>query len=297
MRVLVTGAAGFLAAAIVERLLARGAEVKLVDVRADPTLLVRRLGEQARALPFLAGDVADPAAVLSAAEGIDVIVHLAGLLTPACAADPIRGAIVNVGGTLAVFEAARALGHAQVIYTSSASVFGRTDGTTPFPETLYGAWKLANEGAARAYAIDHGLASIGFRPYVVYGYGRETGVSAGPSLACRAAALGEAYVIPFTGGAGLVHLDDVAEAYARAVFTARQGASLVSLNGVTATVHDIVAAIRKVVPDARIRAEGPALPVVAHIEPHCTDVAFADFPVTGLEEGIARTIAAYRTSR
>lgn len=294
MRILVTGAAGFLAAAIVNRLMDRGADVVLFDIREDRTLLKRLAGARSDAAPFRVGDIADPAAVRRAAEGTDLIVHLAGLLTPACAADPIRGAMVNVIGTLAVFEAATALGHAQVIYTSSASVMGRDDGVTPHPATHYGAYKLANEGAARSYHADRGVASIGFRPYVVYGVGRETGVSAGPSLACRAAARGEPYTIPFTGLAGLVHVDDVAEAYATAAFSAREGAHVVGLAGVTASTDDVIAAIRRVAPGARIDAAGPTLPIVGHVEPYATDPLFRDWPVTPLEEGVRRTVEAYR---
>jgi UDP-glucose 4-epimerase len=51
---------------------------------------------------------------------------------------------------------------------------------------------------------------------VVYGSGRETGVSAGPSLACRAAARGETYVIPFTGASGFIYVDDVTAAFEQA---------------------------------------------------------------------------------
>ncbi|WP_163837351.1 NAD-dependent epimerase/dehydratase family protein, partial [Providencia stuartii] len=67
----------------------------------------------------------------------------------------------------------------------------------PRPTTHYGTFKLACEGSARAYLADRGLASIGFRPFIVYGPGRETGLTAGPSLACRAAARGESYRIPY----------------------------------------------------------------------------------------------------
>ena len=59
------------------------------------------------------------------------------------------------------------------------------------PTTLYGTYKLANEGTARVFWADEGVASIGIRPYVVYGVGRDQGMTAGPSLAMAAAARGE----------------------------------------------------------------------------------------------------------
>ena len=65
-------------------------------------------------------------------------------------------AVDLLGGTLNVFEAARKLGHKHVLYMSSAGVYGPDQGHTPEPTTLYGAYKLAGEGAARAYLADHG---------------------------------------------------------------------------------------------------------------------------------------------
>ena len=82
---------------------------------------------------------------------------MAAILTPACQADPLRGAQINLLGTLNVFETARARGIGKVLYMSSAGVFGPDDGQHPRPTTLYGAWKLAGEGIARAYFADHGI--------------------------------------------------------------------------------------------------------------------------------------------
>jgi len=170
-------------------------------------------GAAAEAVEWRVGDIVAGEQVRRAAEGCDAIVNLAGVLTPACKDDPVRGMQINLIGTLNVFEAARAHGIARILYTSSAGVFGSPDGKVPWPITHYGTSKLACEGSARAYLHDHGLASVGFRPFVIYGPGRETGLTAGPSLACRAAVLRERYTIPYTGKAGLVFVDDVAAAY------------------------------------------------------------------------------------
>ncbi|WP_405052297.1 NAD-dependent epimerase/dehydratase family protein [Sinorhizobium sp. 8-89] len=81
-----------------------------------------------------------------------------------------------------VFEAARSTG-ASVADLSSAGVFGTFDAVHPESLTLYGVTKLAVEGIARVYAADCGVGSVGLRPYVVYGPGESSGISAGPSLA------------------------------------------------------------------------------------------------------------------
>src|SRR5258706_3102744 len=98
-----------------------------------------------------------------------------------------------------------------------ACEFDPIDGRTPFPLTHYGDFKLAGEGCARAFWEDDRMPSIGFRPLVVYGPGREVGLTAGPSLACRAAARGEPYVIPFTGETDLLYVDDMAACFEIAV--------------------------------------------------------------------------------
>lgn len=174
MRVLVTGGSGFLGAWIMRRLLAHRIECVAFDLQAKPQLLHALSPEQADTVQWRTGDIAQAIDVARALDGCDAVIHLAGILTPDCAANPVRGAQINLIGTLNVFDAARAAGLQRVLYASSAGVFGPDDGATPYPQTHYGAFKLACEGSARAYWNDHGIASVGFRPLVVYGAGRET---------------------------------------------------------------------------------------------------------------------------
>lgn len=295
MRILITGGNGFIGAWIAKRLAARGIGLRFLDIVESRTLVSRIAGDAtAAASEWITGDVVDAATVERAAKGCDGIIHLAGLLTLACKADPLRGAMVNVIGTVNVFETALKHGIRRVVYTSSAGVFGPDDGRQPFPITQYGAFKLACEGSARAYWVDHGLASIGFRPYVVYGPGREGGLTAGPSLACRAAGRGEPFTIPYRGSAGLVYVDDVAAAYELALLREIEGAHVFNLLGVTASNEEVVAAIRAVAPDARIAIDGPQLPFMSEIEEGPVRDVLRGLPLTPLAEGIAETVAYYR---
>jgi nucleoside-diphosphate-sugar epimerase len=246
---------------------------------------------------WISGDVSDAAQVTAAAENCDGIIHLAGILTPACKADPIRGAQINLLGTLNVFSAAKMWGIKRIVYASSAGVFGPTDGRTPFPITHYGAFKLACEGSARAFWEDAQIASIGFRPYIIYGAGREVGLTAGPSLACRAAARGEAYDIPYTGSAGLVHVDDVTAAFEAALMREPDGAHVFNLVGEVASNEDVVAAIREIVPDANVGIKGPGLPITSTIEEGDLRKVLIDLPTTSIRDGVRRTIEHYREGR
>ncbi|KAB0648077.1 MULTISPECIES: NAD(P)-dependent oxidoreductase [Burkholderia] len=298
MRVLVTGGSGFLGAWIIRRLLARGMECVSFDVRTNPRLVEALAPERAAAVQWRTGDIADAAATARAFDGCDAVIHLAGILTTDCAADPVRGARVNLVGTLNVFEAARASGMQRVLYASSAGVFGPDDGAVPLPQTHYGAFKLACEGSARAYWHDHGIASVGFRPLVVYGAGRETGSSAGPSLACRAAARGERYTIPFTGTTGLVFADDVAAAYEAALLAEIDGAHAFTLAGEITPVNTLIERIAAIVPGAHLDAGGPPLPIAtAFPDDPALGRLLPGLPRTALDDGLRQTVAFYRRQR
>ena len=124
-------------------------------------------------------------------------------MTPDCSNNPRLGNQVNVIGSINVFEAALEAKCNLVVYTSSGGVYGQKDKINPFPETHYGAYKLAVEGIARAYNLENKLNSFGLRPFVVYGPGREIGGTASISLACKAAAEDKEYEIEFGGGLDL----------------------------------------------------------------------------------------------
>lgn len=297
MRVLITGGGGFLGAWVAKRLLLADFRIRIMDSQLSQDRIQTITGIQlSPSIEWLEGDIANSKEVLLAAKDCHAIVHLAGVLTPMCRHDPIRGAQINVIGTLNVFEAARLHKIARVIYTSSGGVFGPSNGQVPFPTTHYGAYKLANEGSARAYWEDHQIASIGMRPFVVYGPGRDSGLSAGPSLACRAAALGETYAIPFTGSAGMVYVDDVAAAYEAAVKSTFTGAHTLNLTGHIATMQEVVAAIHLVVPNAHVSCEGPPLPSAADSVNEYNNGLLPLGAERSLLEGVRETIHYYQTS-
>lgn len=182
-RFLVTGAMGCLGAWTVRLLLDEGADVLAFDLsRADHRLRLLLSDDELRNLPIVQGDITDGEGFRRVVEheGITHIVHLAALQVPLCKADPVRGARVNVEETLNVFEVARARADQVqgLSYASSVAVFGPPDlypggvagdESPPAPGTLYGAYKLANEGSARVYAAlrlpgQHGSGHVSMIP-------------------------------------------------------------------------------------------------------------------------------------
>lgn len=295
MRVLVTGGSGFLGAWVVRQLAEAGHEPLVFDVVGDRSKVAEIAGQRvARDMVWVVGDIRKAQDVSIAAQGCDAIIHLAGVLTPACQQSPVRGAEINLIGTLNVFEAARQHGIHSIAYASTAGVFGREDNVHPVPETHYGAFKLACEGSARAYWQDVGIGSVGFRPFVVYGPGRDGGLSAGPSLACRAAAKGEAYAIPFTGRCGMVYVEDAAALFVRAALQRHEGAHVFNLVGEEASMDDVIAGIRATVPDARLSSEGPSLPISVGQTETGLDAHFPGMTRTSLADGLKATIRFYQ---
>ena len=292
-RVLVTGGTGFLGRFVVAALLRDGHEVTVFDLRPNRDVLDEIEPGLSNRISCVEGDITD-GSVRDAAKGCDAIIHLAGVMTVECARDPVRGAQINVIGSLHVFEAARIHGIDRIAYVSSAGVFGPDDEVHPYPMTHYGAQKLAIEGAARAYLLDHGIPCIGFRPYIVYGPGQSSGIAAGPSIACDAAFRGEPATIRFSGRAGFVLVTDVAEIMVRAISSPVEGADAYTLCGETAEMDEFVQALKREIPDADITIEGTPLRIPGDLASSTLPPHLAALPVTGVREGIAATLRFYR---
>jgi UDP-glucuronate 4-epimerase len=183
MRILLTGAAGFIGYHVAEALLARGDQVVGVDnmnayyeVALKQARLQRLLGRAGFAFHQL--DIADAAAVERLGTEFDAIVHLAAQAGVRHAlVDPYAYVSANVMGQLVMLEAARRMPRLRhLVYASSSSVYGGNQ-ALPFtegdrvdhPVSLYAATKRADELMAHAYAHQFGLRLTGLRFFTVYG--------------------------------------------------------------------------------------------------------------------------------
>jgi nucleoside-diphosphate-sugar epimerase len=309
--VLVTGSSGFLGAWIVKDLIERGLDFVLFDRDAD----LRRLGEvmpdHPADLTTVSGDITDLAAVSDCMRRhqITSVIHLAGLQIPACRSDPMKGADVNVGGTLAVFEAARQTGTVkQIAYASSAAVIGPEESYPPgpvpndaplYPATHYGVFKQCNEGNAKIYFQDHGISSIGLRPWTVYGVGRDQGVTSDATRAIKSAVLGRAFTIRYAGRNALQFAGDVAAAFVLAALDRRKAAATFNLRGDVVEMTKFISLVEELQPSAkgRIRLSGGPIPVACDLDDSELRRYFPDLPQTPLREGILRTLEAFASQR
>jgi nucleoside-diphosphate-sugar epimerase len=301
MTYLVTGALGAIGAWSVRSLLDRGEHVVTFDLGgSDHRLRIAVEDDRLASVARVQGDITDLAQLERAMEQHDVnaVIHLAALQVPFVREDPIAGANVNVTGTVNVLEAVRRRGEgmAPVVYASSIAALP-PDGAT-YPGTLYGVFKLANEGTAQRYAEDYGVPSVGLRPHTVYGPGRDQGLTSAPTAAMIAAAEGKDFDIPFGGALQFQYSADAGEAFVRASEANAQGASVHNLDGPVATVKEVIAAIEEAAPEAkgRITSSGDPLPFPPEVD-STSFVELVGGPTSRpFAEGVAEAIAAFRAS-
>lgn len=303
-RWLVTGALGCLGAWTIKALLDDGEEVVGYDL-GDDTARLRLImpPEQLERARLEQGDITELPALERVLDEHEItrVVHLAALQVPFCRADPVLGARVNVVGTANVFEAVK--GRREripgVAWASSAAVYSADD-PSPAPEsggvrpaTHYGVYKLANEGTARIYWADDGVPSIGLRMYVVYGVGRDQGITSTPTQAMAAAARGEGFEITFSGVAQYDYAPDVGRAFVAAGQAVSEGAAVYNFPGAVASMDEVVAAIEAAAPEVtgKIAWVDQPLAFPESMEAIGLEQTVGALPRTSLTEGVRETVA------
>jgi nucleoside-diphosphate-sugar epimerase len=315
-RFLVTGALGCIGAWTVKALVDEGVTVVPFDRATDPRRLRLVMGDDAvERLTIVEGDVTDLAALGRALDehAITNVIHLASLQVPFVRADPPLGGLVNVAGTVNVFEAVKARHEriARVVFAGSAGMFhvadagepdagsgarpALRDDTTPHPRTHYGVYKLANEGNARVYWFDDGIPSVSLRPMTVLGPGRDQGLTSAPTRAIVAAILGQPFRIGFGGRMVFQYAPDVARTFVAASRSDLDGARAYNLPGSLASMDELIAIIDRHVPGAAdlISHDPDPLPFPEAIEASGI-AALGELPVTPLDEAIERTVGLFR---
>ncbi len=249
MKILITGAAGFIGSALAERLTARGDEVLGLDNLNDyydPRLKVARLrrggieaptgeftyGEEIQSrhypnLRFMRLNLHDQEAMnaLFERERFDKVINLAAQAGVRYSlTNPMAYVESNLVGFSVVLECCRRHGVKQLVFASSSSVYGtndvvpyREDAITDTPVSLYAASKKANELMAHSYAKLYGIQTIGLRYFTVYGpWGRP---DMAPVLFTHAILNGEPLKIFNEGNLSrdFTYIDDIVEGTLRTI--------------------------------------------------------------------------------
>ena len=164
----------------------------------------------------------------------------------------------------------------------------------PYKETLYGAYKLANEHSACVYWADWEVPSVGIRPNVVYGIARDQGMSSRNTLAIQAAAMGLPFDIPYTGNYSWLYAGEAAAAFIAAVSQDGSGAPVFDLNGTCDTIENGLAIVRRLENGAQVSASGSPFPFPPDLDDAPLRAHVPDYPSVSLQEGIEDTHRAFK---
>jgi UDP-glucuronate 4-epimerase len=318
MKVLVTGAAGFIGSHLCERLLARGDRVvglDSFDLFYPRTIKLKNLAAALAhpAFKLVEGDVragADIQKALAAGEGApDVVVHLAALagVRPSLL-EPERFHDVNVMGSVRLFEACRAAGVNRVVFASSSSVYGQ-DSEVPFreqdpcgrPLSPYAASKRAGELIAWNAHHLYGPAMACLRFFTVFGPRQRPDLAIHKFIA--AMSRGEPIELFGDGSTGrdYTYIDDIIDGVVAAIDRQVAGARdfrIYNLGGSRTTslarLVELISAELKVSPRIVWKPEQPG-----DMRHTLADTALAQrelgyAPKVGIEEGISRFVKWWR---
>ncbi len=254
MRIVVIGGAGFISRRLIPLLAARGDEVTCVDLAPAAAL--------GPGVAFRRGDVTqfdDVVAAVAEARPervVNLAYHIGSDLPPRTATK------LNVLGMDNVFEAARLCGVAHTVYASSLAVSGLqrhfgeravTEDDLRHGDNQYAMHKIFNEWQARDYAEKYGMAITGIRPANVTGPDKVSG-SVDHVHCITGPARGQPVTFPFRDAMRIpVHVDDVAEVFARVAAAERPRHAVYSTGGHSISLGELAEMVRGFLPEADIR--------------------------------------------
>jgi UDP-N-acetylglucosamine 4-epimerase len=311
VRVLVTGAAGFIGSHLVDALLDQGAVVRGLDNYSNghPENQISARGR----IEMLQGDIRDLPTCQRACTGIDLVFHEAAVgSVPRSIADPVTTLAANVGGTVNLFAAARDAKVRRVIYASSSSVYGdsqklpKREGEEGAPLSPYAASKVMNEELAAVFGRCYAMELIGLRYFNIYGPRQDPDGQYAAVIPrfFKAYAAGESPVIYGDGeqSRDFTFVSDAVAANLRAATASNTclGRAYNIAGGRGTTVNELARVIRETLGGgSQPRHEPPRSGEVRH---SVADVSLAGevlgyAPMVTLAEGISRCRAHYLSPR
>ncbi|HNQ24982.1 MAG TPA: SDR family oxidoreductase [Phycisphaerae bacterium] len=307
-RVLVTGGAGFIGAHLVERLVADGHQVRVLDNFS--TGRRSNLDAVRDRIELHEADLRDPAACDRACRDIEYVLHEAAVPSvPKSVAAPRDSHEANIDGTFNLLQAAVARKVRRVVYAASSSAYGEgTEGPKheelcPGPLSPYAVQKLTGEHYLRAFCTCFGLETMSLRYFNVFGARQNPAGEYAAAIPAFATALlrGQS---PTVFGDGeqtrdFTYIDNVVHANMLALQVPRTAGEVVNVaTGQRVSVNAVIAQLNELL-GTRIAAR--------HVAPRPGDIrhSWADIsaarrllgyePIVGFAEGLARALEYYRT--
>jgi nucleoside-diphosphate-sugar epimerase len=302
MAVLISGGAGFLGLHLTRRLANQGIRVIIYDHSYDtaPPIFL----DDTR-IKCITGDIRDLSHLEETLQtyNVEVVVHLATLLTAVCEEDLLMAAKVNCEGTAAVFDASARCGVRRVVFGSSVAVFNDnpalpTGDDRPYgPSSVYGATKVFCEQLAHAFRRSHkGLGLLGLRFGWVYGFGRVRGWTEVQNV-IEGFAL-EREIVPYPDyrqPSDWTYIDDAVGAILRCLDGPLPERIAINFSGEYRRIDEAIAHLKRCFPEVQVKPYAASLPPVGwnfRSDSMIRELGYS-FQI-GLEEGLERTVAAIR---
>ena len=310
-RVLVTGGAGFIGSHLVERLLADGHAVRVLDDFSTGRRENLAFARPADPLEVIEGDIRDAAAVRAAMVGVDAIFHEAALVSvPRSVESPELSCDINAHGTARILDAARGAGVRRVVYASSAAVYGDADGapvserTAARPLSPYGLDKLYTEQLGALYHALYGLETVPLRYFNVFGPRQDPSSPYSGVISIFVARLLAGRPLTIYGDGeqsrDFVYVGDVVDANMRAMFGAFAGpAPLNVARGGRVTINELAALLGEVIGTTpNIVYEPARAGEITHSRADITAIrdALGYVPRWTVRAGLATLVTAVRSS-
>ena len=247
MQVLVTGAAGFLGAALANTLADQGHQVIGLD-----NMSTSSPNELSPNIHFTRGDISDRPKLWTLLQDVDCVYHLAArVLVPESMLYPAEYNLVNTGGTVNLMEAVRDAGVRRVVFISSGAIYGNqeiqplTEEALPNPKSPYAVSKLAAEYYVRTIGQQAGIETVCLRVFNAYGPGQQIPPSYTPVVpSFLKQALQKGTIVIHGAGSqtrDYVYVDDVVQAMITAGIAPAIDGEIINVgSGVETSILDLV---------------------------------------------------------
>ena len=314
-RILVTGGFGCIGTQVVKWLLSNTDATLIVGAREVSTERINRLfgDSPSSRLSCVRLDVRDLSQIEKVLQTNEVtrIVHLAALQTPDCNANRDLGLQINLAGTQNLIEALKRCRPTlrRFVFASSVAVYGPRRSypgpkvpmlAEPAPVNVYGAWKLAGEQITRFLFQETGIPSLCIRPGVLFGPGRDAGLTAAPTTAMKNVALRKSYEIPFKSRQDYLYSLDVGAAFGNALMAPYSEYGVFTLPSHTVdtrkfleTLHQAAAELG-CVEDVQISIGDAEVPFICDLEFEPFLNAFPATPHTPLLTAVKESVIYFR---
>lgn len=313
--ILVTGGFGCIGAELVKWLIRHTSEEVLVASRSVNAERTSRTfyDVDIDRLRFTTLDVSDLSQLKNVfqSHAITRIAHLAALQTPDCNANKDLGLQINLAATQHILETAKQLAPnlQRFVYASSIAVYGPRasypqqrvpESAVPNPVNVYGIWKLASEYVVKLYSEQTGVPAVSLRPCVLFGPGRDLGLTSTPTTAMKAAALGLPYTIPFCSKQDYSYAPDVGAAFGHALMQPYSGYGAYTLPSTTLSMSEVVETMYQAADEVELPARPQIdfgeneVPFICDLEFGSIFEAFPELPGANFHEGVKATLQTFR---